>query len=336
MEPVKPGCGVIMLAAALVGLVWANSPWAPVYETLRSVQVGPESLHLRLGLAEWASDGLLVIFFFVAGLELERGNIPGSGTWRILPAGAHGPAATRRSGPNTRSVPEKQVRNPKRWGGRNTAGLDKTERLFNTLNMRSASDLTARARIRDAALARFGTDGIAGTSVRAVAADAGVSPALVVHHFGSKEGLRQACDDHVLDSIRDGGGAATEALGEILQAATPIRRYLARALLDDTPAASALFTEIVERTEAWLANGEEEGWVHASADPRGRAVTYVSWLLAPLVLGAQVGRLLGGDPAETATAVRGARAGLEMLTCGLFADDRWLTAFTGLDQGTKP
>ncbi|PWK84831.1 TetR family transcriptional regulator [Lentzea atacamensis] len=202
--------------------------------------------------------------------------------------------------------------------------------------MRSASDLTARARIRDAALARFGTDGIAGTSVRAVAADAGVSPALVVHHFGSKEGLRQACDDYVLNSIRSGSEADTEALGEILQAATPVRRYLARALLDDTPAARALFTEIVERTEAWLAAGEEEGWVRSSADARARAVTYVSWLLAPLVLGGQVGRLLGGDPAETATAVRGARAGLEMLTHGLFTDDRWLTAFTAIDERKRP
>jgi AcrR family transcriptional regulator len=202
--------------------------------------------------------------------------------------------------------------------------------------MRSASDLTARARVRDAALARFGTDGIAGTSVRAVAADAGVSPALVVHHFGSKEGLRQACDDYVLDSIRSGGETSIEALGEVLQAATPVRRYLARALLDDTPAARALFAEIVDRTEAWLAAGEQEGWVRASADAKARAVTYVSWLLAPLVLGAQVGRLLGGDPAETATAVRGARAGLEMLTHGLFADDRWLTAFTDIDERTRP
>ncbi|MDX8052331.1 TetR family transcriptional regulator [Lentzea sp. BCCO 10_0798] len=202
--------------------------------------------------------------------------------------------------------------------------------------MRSASDLTARARVRDAALARFGTDGIAGTSVRAVAADAGVSPALVVHHFGSKEGLRQACDDYVLDSIRSGGETSIEALGEVLQAATPIRRYLARALLDDTPAARALFAEIVDRTEAWLAAGEQEGWVRASADAKARAVTYVSWLLAPLVLGDQVGRLLGGDPAETATAVRGARAGLEMLTHGLFADDRWLTAFTDIDERTRP
>jgi AcrR family transcriptional regulator len=196
--------------------------------------------------------------------------------------------------------------------------------MFNTLNMRSASDLTARARIRDAALARFGADGVAGTSVRAVAADAGVSAALVLHHFGSKEGLRQACDEHVLDGIRPGGEADLSALAEMLQAATPTRRYLARALLDGTEAASTLFTEIVERTQRWLADGEREGWVRPTQDARARAVTYVSWLLAPLLLGDQTGRLLGGDPAETATAVRAARAGLEMLTGGLFTDDRWL------------
>lgn len=60
-------------------------------------------------------------------------------------------------------------------------------------------------------------------------------------------------------------------------------------------------------------------------------MTYVSWLLAPLVLGGQVGRLLGGDPAEPATAMRGARAGLEMLTGGLFTDDGWLTVFNQVD-----
>lgn len=203
--------------------------------------------------------------------------------------------------------------------------------MFNTLNMRLTSDLTARARIRDAALARFGADGIAGTSVRAVAADVGVSPGLVLHHFGSKDGLRQACDDHVLDAIRSGGEAGTDALGEVLQAATPVRRYLARAFLDGSSGASALFTEIVDRTEAWLADGEREGWVRSSDDSRARAVVYVSWLLAPLVLGDHVGRLLGGDPAETATAVRGAKAGLEILTNGLFADDRWLSAYAAIN-----
>ncbi|MGO1056114.1 TetR/AcrR family transcriptional regulator [Crossiella sp. CA198] len=200
--------------------------------------------------------------------------------------------------------------------------------------MRSVEDLSARARIRDAALARFGADGVAGTSVRAVAADAGVSPALVLHHFGSKDGLRQACDEHVLALIRADGEDTDPsdlgALADMLESATPVRRYLGRALLDGSPAAATVFAEIVERTQRWLADGEARGWVRPSEDARARAVTYVSWLLAPLVLGEQVGRLLGGDVAETATSVRGARAGLEMLTHGLFADDRWLAAFTAV------
>ncbi|SDM73473.1 TetR/AcrR family transcriptional regulator [Allokutzneria albata] len=200
--------------------------------------------------------------------------------------------------------------------------------------MRSVDDLTARARIRDAALERFGSDGVAATSVRAIAAAAGVSPALVLHHFGSKEGLRQACDEHVLAAIRSGSGGdgviEQGALGELLRAATPARRYLGRALLDGSEAASTLFTEIVDGTQQWLADGEEQGWVTPTRDPRARAVTYVAWLLAPLVLSDQVGRLLGGDVAETETSLRGARAGLEMLTGGLFTDDRWLSAFTAI------
>ncbi|MCP3800679.1 TetR family transcriptional regulator [Allokutzneria sp. A3M-2-11 16] len=198
--------------------------------------------------------------------------------------------------------------------------------------MRSVEDLTARARIRDAALERFGADGVAGTSVRAIAAAAGVSPALVLHHFGSKAGLRQACDEHVLAAIRSGSGGdgviEQGALAEMLRAATPARRYLGRALLDGSEAASALFTEIVDSTQRWLADGEEQGWVTSTADARARAVTYVSWLLAPLVLSDQVSRLLGGDVVETETSLRAARAGLEMLTGGLFTDDRWLSAFT--------
>ncbi|OLT53433.1 TetR/AcrR family transcriptional regulator [Cellulosimicrobium sp. CUA-896] len=62
-------------------------------------------------------------------------------------------------------------------------------------------DLSTRARIRDAAILRFAREGF-GASVRAIAADAEVSPALVLHHFGSKDGLRAACDEHVLATVR--------------------------------------------------------------------------------------------------------------------------------------
>ena len=63
------------------------------------------------------------------------------------------------------------------------------------------SDLTARATVRDCAIAVFARDGFA-ASVRTIAEAAGVSPGLVIHHFGSKDGLRAECDDHVLELTR--------------------------------------------------------------------------------------------------------------------------------------
>jgi Na+:H+ antiporter, NhaA family len=69
--------GALLLAAAAVALLWANSPWAAAYETLRDTRVGPASLHLDLTLGTWAADGLLAIFFFVAGLELKREFVAG-------------------------------------------------------------------------------------------------------------------------------------------------------------------------------------------------------------------------------------------------------------------
>jgi Na+:H+ antiporter, NhaA family len=69
--------GALLLAAAAVALVWANSPWGAAYETLRDTRVGPASLHLDLTLGTWAADGLLAVFFFVAGLELKREFVAG-------------------------------------------------------------------------------------------------------------------------------------------------------------------------------------------------------------------------------------------------------------------
>jgi NhaA family Na+:H+ antiporter len=69
--------GALLLVAAAVALVWANSPWATAYETLRDTRVGPAGLHLDLTLGTWAADGLLAVFFFVAGLELKREFVAG-------------------------------------------------------------------------------------------------------------------------------------------------------------------------------------------------------------------------------------------------------------------
>ncbi len=69
--------GALLLVAAAIALVWANSPWGGAYEDLRDTRVGPEALHLDLTLGTWAADGLLAIFFFVAGLELKREFVAG-------------------------------------------------------------------------------------------------------------------------------------------------------------------------------------------------------------------------------------------------------------------
>jgi len=69
--------GALLLGAAVVALVWANSPWDTAYQLVRDVRVGPEALHLDLSLAQWAADGLLAVFFLVAGIELKREFVAG-------------------------------------------------------------------------------------------------------------------------------------------------------------------------------------------------------------------------------------------------------------------
>ncbi|GGP36231.1 Na(+)/H(+) antiporter NhaA [Saccharothrix coeruleofusca] len=69
--------GVVLLAATAVALLMANSPLREVYTAVRDFHVGPESLHLSLSVGDWAKDGLLAIFFFVAGLELKRELVVG-------------------------------------------------------------------------------------------------------------------------------------------------------------------------------------------------------------------------------------------------------------------
>lgn len=69
--------GFLLIAGALVAILWANTPWSQGYADLRDLRVGPGSLHLDLSLGAWAADGLLAVFFFVAGLELKREFVAG-------------------------------------------------------------------------------------------------------------------------------------------------------------------------------------------------------------------------------------------------------------------
>ena len=70
--------GALLLGAAVLALLWANSPWREAYHRLAATEVGPEALHLHLSLQTWAADGLLAVFFFVAGLELKHELVLGT------------------------------------------------------------------------------------------------------------------------------------------------------------------------------------------------------------------------------------------------------------------
>jgi NhaA family Na+:H+ antiporter len=70
--------GALLLVAATAAMVIANSPWSGWYFSLSNTVIGPEAIHLDLTVATWAADGLLAIFFFVAGMELKYELVSGS------------------------------------------------------------------------------------------------------------------------------------------------------------------------------------------------------------------------------------------------------------------
>lgn len=144
--------------------------------------------------------------------------------------------------------------------------------------MRSADDLTAAARIRDAAIDLFGRDGF-GVSVRTIATAAGVSPGLVIHHFGSKDGLRKACDDFVAEAVYESKSASIQTsdpatwlaqMAEIEEYA-PLMAYLVRSLQSGGEFAKKLWRNMIDNVERYMQEGVEAGTVKPSADPRARA-----------------------------------------------------------------
>lgn len=144
--------------------------------------------------------------------------------------------------------------------------------------MRSADDLTAAARIRDAAIERFGQHGF-GVGLRSIAEAAGVSAALVIHHFGSKDGLRKACDDYVAEEIRSDKSEAMRAkepgtwfaqLAEI-ESYAPMMAFLVRSMQSGGDLAKMLWGRMIDDAESYLEEGVRAGTLKPSRDPRSRA-----------------------------------------------------------------
>ncbi|WP_327581311.1 TetR family transcriptional regulator [Nonomuraea sp. NBC_00507] len=162
-------------------------------------------------------------------------------------------------------------------------------------------DLTARARIRDAAIQHFGDHGYEGATLRGIAETAGVSPGLVRHHFGSKQGLREACDEHLIRMIRQvneqtRAGMASGALASVIAARSalgPYQRYMMRALAEG--AASALFDELVRQSVPWLVEADKSRPDPPTVDVKIRAAIVVAMAVSVGVLHGHVSRAMGVD-----------------------------------------
>ncbi len=175
-------------------------------------------------------------------------------------------------------------------------------------------DLTARAAIRNAALRLFADRGSDAVTVREIATQAGVSPALVLHHFGSKDGLRAEVDAfaaQAFDAIFEdmptedivellAGGAASGSLAEAFARGfphgSPLPAYLGRLLLTHDPAGAALFGRWYATTRRLLDVMVEAGVARPSADPAVRAAFFLVNDLALILLRTQIAMAIGADP----------------------------------------
>jgi AcrR family transcriptional regulator len=194
--------------------------------------------------------------------------------------------------------------------------------------MRSVSDdITARARIRDTAIAAFARDGYDAASLRAIAREAGVSPALIVHHFGDKNALRSECDDYVvgvfIDEEHDLIVAPTRdrirtALND-LERYGPYLDYLARMLVDGSAASDRLFDSFLSNTRAVLAEQRDAGMLEPMSDPEMTTLLLTLIGLGPVVMRAQIARTLGMDQLSPAGLLRTTLPTLELLTHGIYS-----------------
>jgi AcrR family transcriptional regulator len=175
----------------------------------------------------------------------------------------------------------------------------------------SSSDLTARARIRDAALELFAARGMGNATIRDIAQAAGVSSGLLRHHFGSKEGLRDACDEYAMAELTALGARFTEM--QMIDRVEPrtllLQRYLIQSTMDGSPAAAAMFDRMIEYGERWV---ESAGL--KVTDPRAYVAVLSVMKMSMFTMRDLLSRALGTDVGEPDGWVRVALASVEIFS----------------------
>jgi AcrR family transcriptional regulator len=193
----------------------------------------------------------------------------------------------------------------------------------------SDQDLTARARIRDAAIALFAERGIDGATIRDIAQAAEVSSGLLRHHFGSKEGLRDACDEFALAQLTtmQVRFAELQVLDGIRPEMLLLQRYLVRSTMDGSPTGSAMFDRMVAAGEQWLTTTAFE-----VDDPRAFSAVLAAMKMSMFTMREPISRALGVDVGEPEGWVRMVLASVEIFSRALITPEQADQARKALDR----
>jgi len=208
------------------------------------------------------------------------------------------------------------------------------------LNVSSTDDRTTSARIRDAAISYVGQHGWDRTTSRQIAAEAGVPVGLVNYHFGSKDGLRVACDDWVIAALLEektmplttGALPTPDTFIAAHPELRPISDYISMSMRAGGQLADHVFDSMVELTRQMLEVGADEGTFHAYDDPYAASVLLVAYSIGASLFEDTIARLLGStDLLDLPTYRRYARTAVEIFTRPLFADESYLHALDSHD-----
>jgi AcrR family transcriptional regulator len=197
-------------------------------------------------------------------------------------------------------------------------------------------DLTARARIRDAAISSFAATGFDAT-VRQIAARAGVSAGLITHHFGSKDALRAECDAEVLRRILDLKVetirmSPSQAVGRIAQLDEygSTFGYTLRSVREGGEVGRAFLKSMIDDAREYTTAAVEAGMVKPSADPEARLELLVTQSIGGMLLQLTLhGETDFSDGGALIRSVSDSSsfALLELYTQGLLTDSSLLDAY---------
>lgn len=197
--------------------------------------------------------------------------------------------------------------------------------------MCSTDDRKTAAVIRDAAMELFAERGASRVTVREIASAAGVSPGLVIHHFGSKDGLRATLDRRAAEFVdallaeltllqEEGGTASLGALlADRLEREPALLGYVRRLLLDEGEPADALFARLFDASLAGMRALEAAKVVRPAGDDRIRTAFLLANDLAIFMLRRQIEQAIGADPLAREGVERWTAEVVDIYTHGIFA-----------------